>query len=141
MAVTDVAELPEAGHAILAKTGLAQVATLDLDGAPQCTPVWFEWDGKVLRFSTTTGRQKYRNLVRDPRLVANVVDADNPMSYVELRGRAELDLESGRAFVDHQAQRYLGVDSYPWDAPGDVRVTVVLHPARFTWLLLSVSEE
>jgi PPOX class probable F420-dependent enzyme len=135
MAATDVAALPEACHAILAKKGLAQVATLDADGAPQCTPVWHEWDGTLLRFSTTTSRQKYRNLVRDPRLAANIVDVDNPMSYVELRGRADFDFESGRAFIDHQAQRYLGMDSYPWHEPGDVRVTVVLRPARFTWIV------
>jgi PPOX class probable F420-dependent enzyme len=135
VATSNVAELPDACGAILAKTGLAQAATLGADGAPHCTPVWYEWDGLALRFSTTTNRQKYRNLTRDPRLAANVLDVDNPMSYVELRGRAEFDFESGLAFIDHLARRYLGQDSYPWHEPGDVRVTVALRPTRFTWLV------
>lgn len=128
-------ELPEAGAAILAKKGLAQIATLGSDGGPSCTPVWFEWDGQVLRFSTTTKRQKYRNLQRDPRLVANVLDVDNPMSYVEIRGKAEFDITSGFAFIDHLAERYIGEDSYPWHEPGDVRVTVTLRPTHLTWLI------
>lgn len=70
----------------------AIVATLRRDGSPQLTPVWFEWDGQVFRFSITKDRAKYPNLRRDGRL-ALCIDEDqaSPRRYVTAYGRAELE--------------------------------------------------
>src|SRR3990172_1690284 len=70
----------------------AVVATIRKDGAPQLTPVWFEWDGRVFRFSITKDRAKYPNLRRDAR-IALCIDEDqaSPRRYAAAYGRAELD--------------------------------------------------
>lgn len=70
----------------------ATIATLRRDGSPQLTPVWYEWDGQVFRFSITKDRAKYPNLRRDARL-ALCVDEDmvSPRRYVAVYGQAELD--------------------------------------------------
>lgn len=128
-----LADLPEHGQEILRQRTVAQVATTGPDGHPHCTPVWFVWDGDVLRFSLTTTRQKYRNLRSDPRLALNVVDPGNPYAYVEVRGRATLEPDPDHRFIDRLAQRYLDQPTYPWHQPGDVRVTVTVAPTHATW--------
>ncbi|MFQ5879531.1 MAG: PPOX class F420-dependent oxidoreductase [Dehalococcoidia bacterium] len=79
-------------ESFLAEKRNAIVATIRKDGTPQVTPVWFEWDGEVFRFSITKDRAKYPNLRRDPRL-ALCIDEDQgpPRRYVTVYGRAELD--------------------------------------------------
>jgi PPOX class probable F420-dependent enzyme len=59
---------------LLHTTALAHIATIGPKGEPQCTPVWFDWDGNTLRFSQTKTRQKFRNLQRDPRIALSMVD-------------------------------------------------------------------
>jgi len=51
----------------LAQPLIADVVTLKKDGSTQITPVWYDFDGTYLYFSTTTDRAKARNLKRDNR--------------------------------------------------------------------------
>ena len=85
---------------LLESTAVAFVSTIGPRGEPQTTPLWFLWEGGVVRFSLVEGRQKLRNLRRDPRISVVVVDPADPTWYVELRGivdaltlDGELDLE------------------------------------------------
>ena len=48
------------------KRAFANLATLNADGTPQVTPVWFDWDGSRLRINTARGRVKDKNLRRTP---------------------------------------------------------------------------
>jgi len=64
------------------------------------TPLWFLWDDGAVQFSLVDGRQKLRNLRRDPRISVVVVNPAAPTWYVELRGHVDglqadpdLDLE------------------------------------------------
>ena len=59
--------LPEAVSSILDAPEFATIATIQTDGQPQLSVVWVERDGDDVLMSTVTGRQKHRNLVRDPR--------------------------------------------------------------------------
>jgi PPOX class probable F420-dependent enzyme len=69
-----------------------QVATLNKDGSPHLTTLWFAVvDGDIV-FETFTKSQKIVNLKRDPRIAVLVEDGT---AYAELRGvsingRAEL---------------------------------------------------
>ena len=49
--------------------------------------MWVDADDDYLLINTETHRQKYKNVMRDPRVVVVVVDRDNPYHYVEVRGR------------------------------------------------------
>ena len=56
----------------LSEALIADVVTLKKDGSPQITPVWYDFDGTSLYFSTTTDRAKARNIKRDNRIAVSV---------------------------------------------------------------------
>jgi PPOX class probable F420-dependent enzyme len=124
--------IPENFQDILASPTLAHVATLGPRGEPQSTPVWFIWDGQYLKFSQTTTRQKYRNLKRDPSIAVSMVDPHNPNRSLEIRGVARLEEDQDLSFVDSLAQKYLGVDKFPWRQPSEKRIVVIVEPQHVT---------
>lgn len=125
--------VPESHKDLLESTALAHVATIGPNGAPQVNPVWFGWDGTLISFSQTKGRQKYRNLHRDNRIALSIVDPINPYRYLEIRGKVIDFIEDpDTAFIDSMAKKYLGEDKYPWGQPGDERAIVVIEPERTT---------
>jgi PPOX class probable F420-dependent enzyme len=120
----------DATRDLLDGTNFATVATLDeRSGAPQTSVVWVVRDGDDVLFSTLAGRQKARNLERDPRLSLTVIDQANPYRTVEIRGTAVVTEEDALAVQDAVSQKYLGQASPP-DQTGDVRVTVRITPTR-----------
>jgi len=118
------------GHADLLERPLfAHLATLRPDGSPQSSVMWFEWDGQRVRFSHTTTRQKYRNLLADGRVSFHVQDPDNAYRTLEVRGRVEsMDPDVDAAFYRSLQRRY-GSDVPVLDA--DVRVVIVVEPTDF----------
>jgi PPOX class probable F420-dependent enzyme len=126
--------IPAAYADLLASTALAHVATIGPDGAPQSSPVWFDWDGEFLRFAQVTGyRQKVRNLRREPRVALSIVDPANAYRYLEVRGRVErIEPDPEWAFINAMAKKYLGQDRYPFGKPGDEWIVVVIRPEQTT---------
>jgi PPOX class probable F420-dependent enzyme len=123
--------IPKTHEDLLQSTALAHVATIGPHGEPQSNPVWFGWDGERLLFSQTTGRQKYFNLQRDPRIALSIVDPKNPFRYLEIRGVVtEIRDDEGNAFINSMAKKYAGRDVYT--GPVDGRVVVVVQPERTT---------
>jgi PPOX class probable F420-dependent enzyme len=120
-----MAVLNEAARAILDAPEFATIATLQPDGQPHLSVVWIERDGDDVLISTVKGRQKFRNIERDPRVAVLVYPKDAPYSYVEIRGTAEMTEEGGRELIDRLARQYRGWDRYPADDGTDnVRVVV-----------------
>lgn len=126
--------IPEQYADLLASTALAHVATIGPDGAPQSSPVWFDWDGTHLRFAQVTGyRQKLRNLQREPRVALSIVDPANAYRYLEVRGTVErIEPDPDWAFINAMARKYLGQDRYPFGKPSDEWVVVVIRPEQTT---------
>ncbi len=124
--------IPEAYSDLLTtKKAFANLATLNADGTPQVTPVWFDWDGSRLRINTAKGRLKDKNLRRSPAVALSIMDPDNPYRYVQVKGRVAAVIESGAAaHIDSLAKKYLGQDSYPHRKPGEVRVIFTITPDR-----------
>lgn len=119
--------IPEVYRALLARPCYAHVATVREDGLLSVHPVAILFDGEYLRFSTLKSRGKFRNLLRDARLSLSIIDPDNPLRHLELRGRARWADDDGRVFIDAIARQYFGRESYPYDPPGAERVVVTLH--------------
>jgi len=71
------AELPESHADLLERPLFAHLATIRPDGSPQSSVMWFAWDGRRARFSHTSSRQKYRNLLAEGRVSFHVQDPDN----------------------------------------------------------------
>jgi PPOX class probable F420-dependent enzyme len=122
----DTVAIPAAVHDILDDKPTGFVATMRPDGRISVTPVGLLYDGTYIRFSTTTDRKKYRNLLRDDRITITVPHRNNPNRYVEVRGRARLEPDPDHEFIDEIARHYMGVDRYPFDRPGQERITVTV---------------
>ena len=86
----------------------AVLATINPDGAPQTSAMWVGRDGDDVLMSTVAGRRKHRNLERDPRASVTILDSDDPYNYVELRGRATIEEDVGRAFDIGLSRAYDG---------------------------------
>lgn len=123
--------IPDTLKDLLESKAMANVATIGPKGEPQVNPVWFDWDGEHLLFSNTKGRQKYKNLLRNPQVAVSIMDPANPYRYLELRGKVlRIDDDPDFKFIDAMAKKYLGEDKYPWKQPGEERVTIVIQPER-----------
>jgi len=125
--------IPEKYRDLFQKRAFASLATLMPDGSPQVTPVWCDFDGTHVIFNSAKGRQKDRNVRRDPRVSLAIVDPENPYRYLEIRGRvAEITEEGAAAYIDKLSKKYLGVDKYPYGQPGEVRVLYKIVPEHTT---------
>ncbi|MEV2195390.1 PPOX class F420-dependent oxidoreductase [Streptomyces phaeochromogenes] len=119
----------ESVRALLDGKNFASVATLGPGGAPQNSVVWFKREGNTVLFSSTDGRQKIRNLRRDPRVSISVYDLTNPYTSVEIRGTAEILPDEGKRLPHELSHKYLGIDP-PEEKDDEVRVIVRVVPER-----------
>lgn len=69
-----------------------QIASIDRDGGPHLTTLFYVMDGDRIAFWTYGRSQKIRNLERDPRVSCLVEDGTDyfELRGVSIRGRAEL---------------------------------------------------
>jgi PPOX class probable F420-dependent enzyme len=125
--------IPEKYRDLFNKRAFAALTTLMPDGSPQTTPVWVDTDGEYVIFNSAKGRQKDRNVRRDPRVSLAIVDPDNPYRYLEVRGKvAEITEQGADAHIDKMAKKYLGQDKYPYRQPSEVRVIYKIRPEHTT---------
>lgn len=109
------------------------LATINKDGSPQVSPVWVDFDGTHVVVNSEQKRRKVRNMKRDPRVSLSVQDPANAYHYVEIRGHVvSITAEGGAAHIDKLAKKYMGVDKYPGNQPGDVRVIIKIEPEHVT---------
>jgi PPOX class probable F420-dependent enzyme len=94
-------------RAFLAEKRFAVVATINPDGSPHQTVMWYELQGDEIMMNTAQGRVKDRNLRRDPRVSLCVADG---YRAVTISGRARLidDQEIAQADIARLAVRYHG---------------------------------
>jgi PPOX class probable F420-dependent enzyme len=125
-------EIPPEFHDLLSSRAIAFVGTIGKRGEPHVTPIWFLWDGERVRISLVAGRQKLRNLQRDPHISLAMIDPSRPTYYLELRGRVdELTPDPELALERAIAEKYSGewVDVEP---PGTVRYATSIIVERTT---------
>lgn len=123
------ATLPQALLDIVSKRAFAHLTTLNADGSPQASPVWVDTIDSKLRINTARGRIKDRNMRKDPRVAISITDPDDPYRAAMIRGEVVRITEEGAdAHIDALAKKYMGVDTYPLRAPGEVRVIVEIAP-------------
>ncbi|GHI08530.1 pyridoxamine 5'-phosphate oxidase [Streptomyces cellostaticus] len=121
--------LGDSVRALLDGKNFASVATLGPNGAPQNSVVWIKREGDAVLFSSTDGRQKVRNLRRDPRISLTVFDLANPYSSAEIRGVAEILPDEGKRLPYELSHKYLGIDP-PAEKDDEVRVIIRVVPRK-----------
>ena len=127
--------IPEKYRDLFSKRAFASLATIMPNGDPQVTPVWCDLEGELVVINSAKGRQKDRNLRRDPRVALAIIDPDNPYRYLEIRGMVvEITEQGADAHINKMAKKYLGVDKYPYSQPGEVRVMYKIRPEHATMM-------
>jgi len=124
-----MAEIPGKFRDLFEKKAFASLATLMPDGRPQVTPIWIDFDGQHLLINSAKGRQKDKNMRREPRVSLSIQDPENPYRYLEVRGTiVEITEQGADAHIDRMAKKYLGKDKYPFRTPTEVRVLYRVRP-------------
>ncbi|MFQ5554162.1 MAG: PPOX class F420-dependent oxidoreductase [Acidimicrobiia bacterium] len=124
--------IPDDVREIVDSPIFAHIATIDDDGSPQLSVIWFERNGDTIRFSTVEGRAKPRNLRRDARCTISFAPLDNAYRNIVIRGRAVSLENAGMGMIDRLANKYLGVEKYEWSRPEEVRVDVTVEVERIS---------
>lgn len=107
---------------------VATLATVEPDGTPQLSELWFLQDEGEIRLSLNTTRRKTQNLSERPECSLLILDLENPFRYVEIRGRARIEDDDG-SFA-HKLHGKYDADVAAYDKPGEGRVTVTIEPTR-----------
>jgi len=101
------AKLSEKARSFLLERRFAVLGTINQDGSPQLTTMWFLLDGDFIMMNTKAGRTKERNMRRDPRISVCVPDG---YSYVTINGTVEMidDQQIAQRDIYRLAVRYDG---------------------------------
>lgn len=107
------------------------ITTLLRDGSPATHVMWVDCDDDHMILNTETGRMKYRNVLRDPRVSVVVWDADDPIAYVEVRGKVVQTVagQEARDHIDKLSMKYDG-KPYPSSKIKTERVILKIAPER-----------
>lgn len=102
--------LSEKARVFLRQRRFAVLGTLNEDGSPQLTTMWYLLQGDTLIMNTKVGRVKERNMKRDPRISVCVEDGYH---YVTISGKAQMIYDQKIAHHDiyRLAVRYDGEQS------------------------------
>ena len=134
--MSDETTVPEAFRDLL-EAPIATLGTIGPDGRPQLSAVWFLADGDELKVSLHARRQKKKNLRRNPAVNLFILDPQNPMRYLEVRGDAELTDDPDYAVATKVGAKYGGADLRQVDGDDQHRVVVTISPRRVVAIDLS----
>lgn len=114
---------------LAAAENYAVVVTLMPDGTPQAQLTWVDTDGSHLLVNTTEGRQRTRNLRKDPRITVLIRAEHDPYDFVEVRGTVDEMVvgDEAVAHIDLLSRKYDGTD---FAGPRDGRVILRISPTR-----------
>ena len=101
-------ELSERARAYLQELRFAVLATINQDGTPQLTTMWYLLDGNgTITMNTKAGRAKERNMRGDPRISICIEDNYN---YLTIKGTVEMidDPEIAQHDIYRLSARYHG---------------------------------
>ena len=127
-------ELSEKARAFLREKRFAVLATLNRDGTPQLTTMWYllENDGTIL-MNTRAGRLKERNMRRDPRISLCFEDGYH---YLTIKGHVEMidDPQVSQRDIYRLSARYHGEEKakrqMETQFSKEQRVTLHLKPEK-----------
>lgn len=122
--------LPDRAKTLLDDANFVVVATSNTDGSPQTSVLWATYDGDDLLLSTTQGRKKETNWLKDPRTSVLILDRGDPYRYVEVRGSVSMTTDGGPELIERLSQLYTGQRYSGDEGTDNIRVVVRVTPTR-----------
>jgi PPOX class probable F420-dependent enzyme len=130
--VKSMSAVPAGYEDLLSRPLFGDLATVRPDGDPSVTPMWFAWDGELLRFTHTSKRQKTRDIEHNPRIAFVIMDPDRPTRYLQVRGAVEsVEADPTGSFYVELSKRY-GNENPPPPPDAPDRVVITVRPFAFT---------
>lgn len=107
------------------------LATVNANGTPQLSPVWFDTDGKYILINTNEGRLKDQNMKERPHQITMVIqDPNDPYRYLGIKGKVVSSTTQGAD--EHINKLSLQYDDKPWKyREGQKRIIFKIEPIRF----------
>ena len=115
---------------------IAWLTTVRSDGQPQSVPVWFLWDGEGFLIYSQSGRQKLRNIARNPRVGLNLNSNDRGGDVVRAEGTAEVvdDAPPATGVPDYLEKYRAAIARIGFDPDGFARAySVALRVTPTRW--------
>ena len=101
--------VPARFQAVLANPNPCVIAAVKPSGAPVTVATWYLWEDGRLLVNMDEGRKRLDYLREDPRVSLTVLDTDDWLRAISLRGRvASLEDDTDLADIDRLARRYTG---------------------------------
>jgi nitroimidazol reductase NimA-like FMN-containing flavoprotein (pyridoxamine 5'-phosphate oxidase superfamily) len=126
--------------ALLALDTPGHLGTLDKEGYPHITPIWFVWERGAFYMTSLPEKAHVRRLERDPRASFSVDvedaerdDGERPNRSVRAVGPAEVFLDDGGAWTGRITEKYLtgpGLPAALAARSAQERVVIRLQPVR-----------
>jgi nitroimidazol reductase NimA-like FMN-containing flavoprotein (pyridoxamine 5'-phosphate oxidase superfamily) len=123
---------------LLDKTRLGILISNRQDGTPVGVPIWFDWDGEVIRFFSTKTSQKIKRLTRHSHaslLVTNNVG--EPEAWVAFDGEVSVHQSGGIELAEKLAAAYWDLTDQKyaerlasWQAAADIFALLELVPTN-----------
>ncbi len=105
--------IPEQYRDLIDGPLVVTLTTLMPDGRPQSTIVWCNLEDQFILVNTAAGRQKPKNIARDPRVTIMAIDTTRPYRRMEVRGVVVESTEVGAVeHINQLAALYTGNASY-----------------------------
>jgi len=125
----------------LRKPNLARIGTLNPDGSPHVTPIWFLYANGVVTFSIGKKAQKARNLSRDNRVSLCIDEREHPNRTVILNGNAVSLGDTTEEYLLRISIQYLGEErgrEYAQEKEGFPSITYRVEPIKtISWYYMT----
>lgn len=130
-------QIPASHRDLLDGPVFVTLVTLMPDGHPQATPVWCNTDSDYILINSVRGRQKDRNMGRDPRVTILAIDPQNPYRWIQVRGKVVEVTEKGAVeHINALSKLYTGNEDYYAFSPAakgkETRVIYRIEPLKIT---------
>lgn len=128
--------IPDSHKDLFEKPVYVALTTVMPDGQPQSTVVWTDYDGEYVRVNVTRGRQKTKNMERNPKVTVLAIDPENPYRWIEVRGMVEeISEQGGVEHINTLSRKYTGRGYYGDFAPAErrneeTRLLVKIRPVK-----------
>ena len=96
---------------------------------------WVHPEGDNLALNSAEGRAWPANIRRSKTATVTVMADNNPYEWASVTGSlVEATHDGADEHIDLLAKKYIDADEYPYRAPGEQRVKILLKPERVTYV-------
>ncbi len=113
----------------------AVVAVPRRDGTVQTVVAWVHPEGDNLTLNSAEGRDWPANLRKSGTATVTVMAENNPYEWAAVTGSlVEATHDGADDHIDSLSKKYIDQDTYPFRAPGEQRLKIVLKPERVSYV-------